>query len=530
LNNKTRFRKIALLYSTILHLKTIQIRYRIYYYIRRKLKCITKRIVHKKIFNGICKSLNLLPSIINYTSYYPERSFEFLNIKHHFQYNIDWELSKYSKLWTYNLNYFEFLSQKDMSIEYGVRIIDEFIISIENNSTGFEPYPLSLRIMNWIKFIIYHQINPEKYKNIIWTQLQCLTKQKEYHLLGNHLLENGFAFLFGAYYFNDARMYDQAKNILLKELDEQILDDGAHFELSPMYHSLMSYRVMDCYNLVLCNDLFDKELKIFLKEKAELMLSFSQKISYQNGDIPLMNDAANGIAPSNEELFSYAGSLGLIVRESKLSQSGYRKLTNENFDLCFDVGEVGPTYQPGHAHADTLSFELHIHNRPVIVDTGTSTYEVNEIRFYERSTAAHNTVSINGENSSEVWAGHRVGKRALTKITEDSDSCVIASHDGYFKRFGVNHNRCIRLNETEVLIEDNVTKGEAVANFHFHPDEEIQIFGNEVRGKDFVLTFEKALSLKLITSHYSPKFNVRIDNKSLEVAFNENLITRIRLI
>src|SRR5690606_38857552 len=123
---------------------------------------------------------------------------------------------------------------------------------------------------------------------------------------------------------------------------------------------------------------------------------------------------------SNEELFSYARSLGLIVRESKLSQSGYRKLTNENFDLCFDVGEVGPTYQPGHAHADTLSFELYIHNRPVIVDTGTSTYEVNEIRFYERSTAAHNTVSLNGENSSEVWGGHRVGKRAITKITEDT--------------------------------------------------------------------------------------------------------------
>jgi uncharacterized heparinase superfamily protein len=221
--------------------------------------------------------------------------------------------------------------------------------------------------------------------------------------------------------------------------------------------------------------------------------------------------------------------LGLIVRESKLSQSGYRKLTNENFDLCFDVGEVGPTYQPGHAHADTLSFELYIHNRPVIVDTGTSTYEVNEIRFYERSTSAHNTVSLNGENSSQVWGGHRVGKRALTKITEDTDSCVIASHNGYFNRFGVNHKRCIRLNETEVFIEDNVTEGEAVANFHFHPDEEIEIFGNEVKGNDFVLMFEKALSLKLVTSHYSPKFNVRVVNKSLEVVFSENLTTRIRL-
>ena len=105
----------------------------------------------------------------------------------------------------------------------------------------------------------------------------------------------------------------------------------------------------------------------------------------------------------------------------------------------------------------------------------------------------------------------------------------IASHNGYFNRFGVNHKRCIRLNETEVFIEDNVTEGEAVANFHFHPDEEIEIFGNEVKGNDFVLMFEKALSLKLVTSHYSPKFNVRVVNKSLEVVFSENLTTRIRL-
>lgn len=470
-----------------------------------------------------------MQSILNSNSYKSDKSFTFLNIEHTFPGKIDWNFPEYGRLWAYNLNYFEYLNQEDISVDEGLRLIDDYIYTINDNYTGLEPYPISLRVMNWIRFFITYGINKYEYNNSLWLQLQLLCKQKEYHLLGNHLLENGFALLYGAYFFYDSGIYNQAKKILIEELNEQILDDGAHFELSPMYHSLMTYRVMDCYNMVICNDLFDLELKSFFKEKAESMLSFSQLISYQNGDIPLMNDAANGIAPSNEELFSYARSLGLIVRESKLSQSGYRKLTNENFDLCFDVGEVGPTYQPGHAHADTLSFELYIHNRPVIVDTGTSTYEVNEIRFYERSTAAHNTVSLNGENSSEVWAGHRVGKRAITKITEDTDSCVIASHNGYFRRFGVNHNRCIRLNESEVLIEDNVTKGEAVANFHFHPDEEIQIFGNEVRGKDFVLTFEKALSLKLITSHYSPKFNVRIDNKSLEVVFNENLITRIRL-
>ncbi len=525
----SKISKLNLLFNTIRYLKPVQVRYRIFYFIRRKLKGSQRMDGSHSVYNNTCQSLNLLPSISANSSYFPERSFQFLNLKHTFQKEIDWDFSRYGKLWTYNLNYFEFLLQKEISQEDGIKLIDNFIDSIEKNSTGIDPYPLSLRIINWIKFIVHHQINPEKYKNILWAQVQLLTKQKEYHLLGNHLLENGFALLFGAYFFNDPGIYKQAKKILVKELDEQILEDGAHFELSPMYHSLMTFRVMDSYNLILCNNLFDQELKSFFKEKAELMLSFLQKISYQNGDIPLMNDSANGVAPCNEDLFSYAASLGLLVHESKLSRSGYRKLTNDIFDLFFDVCEVGPTYQPGHAHADTLSFELYIHNRPVIVDTGTSTYEVNEIRFYERSTAAHNTVSICGENSSQVWAGHRVGKRAQTKITEDTDSCVIASHDGYFKRFGINHRRCIRLNETEIFIEDNVTRGEGTAHFHFHPNEEIEISGKEVRGKDFVMMFENALSLQLKASHYSPEFNVRIENKSLEVTFRDNLTTCIQL-
>lgn len=481
-------------------------------------------------FNGPSRSLNLIPSISNYTSYSSSlRSFEFLNLKHTFQDSTDWNFSEYGKLWTYNLNYFEVLLQKDILREDGIKLIDEFIDSIEWISTGFEPYPLSLRIMNWIKFVAYQQMDPEKYKNILWMQIQLLTKQKEYHLLGNHLLENGFALLFGAYYFNNANIYKQAKNILIKELDEQILDDGAHFELSPMYHLLMTYRVMDCYNLIICNPLFDQELKSFFKMKAESMLSFSQKISYRNGDIPLMNDAAYGVAPLNADLFSYASSLGLTMHNTKLAQSGYRKLTNGKFELCFDVGEVGPAYQPGHAHADTLSFELYIHDRPVIVDTGTSTYEVNETRFYERSTGAHNTVTINGENSSQVWAGHRVGKRAKTKIIKDNDTHIVASHDGYLNRFGVNHTRSIRLNDTEIIIEDNIMKCEGIAHFHFHPNEEIEIFSKEVRGKDFVVMFENAISLILRISHYSPEFNKRMENVSLEVFFKGELHTKIQL-
>lgn len=85
-------------------------------------------------------------------------------------------------------------------------------------------------------------------------------------------------------------------------IKEQVLSDGAHFELSPMYHCIMLGRVLDCYNLVSQNALFNQELESFLKKKAGMMLGWLEKIVFKNGDIPLMNDAAFGIALTYRQL------------------------------------------------------------------------------------------------------------------------------------------------------------------------------------------------------------------------------------
>ena len=74
--------------------------------------------------------------------------------------------------------------------------------------------------------------------------------------MGNHLLENGFSLLFGSYYFRDEKLYSKAKEIIKTELREQILDDGAHFELSPMYHSIILHRIF-CVKTPIQKLLFD---------------------------------------------------------------------------------------------------------------------------------------------------------------------------------------------------------------------------------------------------------------------------------
>ena len=79
--------------------------------------------------------------------------------------------------------------------------------------------------------------------------------------------------------------------------------------------------------------------------------------------------------------------------------------------LLLDVASIGPDYLPGHGHADTLSFEMSLFGKRTLVNRGISQYGI-EVRQVERGTAAHNTVVINNENSSEVWSGFRVARRA----------------------------------------------------------------------------------------------------------------------
>lgn len=404
--------KFLRLFNTVKYLKFIQIYYRLFYFIRNRFRKISK-FKYKMIKESKSNSLILFNSC-QYYSTYKNGEFNILNLSKKFDDKRDWNYSEYGKLWTYNLTYFEYLKEKE-----DVNLIYDFIENISNVKDGLEPFPTSLRGINWIKFLTKYEIKDKKIDDSLYAQYYILLDNLEYHLLGNHLLENGFSLLFGAYYFQDEILYKKAQEVLKKELDEQILDDGAHFELSPMYHQLMLFRVLDCINLVQNNNWKNKELLEFFKNKASLMLGWLEQITFENGNIPLINDSANKIAPTSKELFIYAKNLKLRLKHPKLNESSYRKIKKENYECVVDVGEVGASYIPGHAHADTFNFELYINNKPFIVDTGLSTYNTGDKRDFERSTKAHNSVEVNETNSSEVWGGFRVANRAnIIKIVE----------------------------------------------------------------------------------------------------------------
>jgi uncharacterized heparinase superfamily protein len=357
-------------------------------------------------------------------------------------------------------------------------------------------------------------------------------KRVEYHLMGNHLLENGFSLLFAGFFFHHPPFLRKGERILRKELPEQILDDGGHFELSPMYHQLMLHRVLDGLNLVMSNPAIPCSIGGLLRNSPVKMLNWLRSISWKNGDIPMLNDSAPGIAPTTDQLTEYAGRLGIVATSGiRLKESGYRKFESPDYELLVDVGPIGASYIPGHAHADALSFEMRIAGKPFLADTGTSTYENNEIRWYERGTRAHNTVLAGDTNQSEVWGSHRVGKRAAVTILDEDETTVHAFHDGY-RTMEVTHARRFLTQPEKVVIEDHLegkVHSIGLALFHFHHEISPFLQSDVIRTDQAKIIFKGHDRIELRDCFIAHGFNNRVASKVAEVTFTGKLTTTIEL-
>lgn len=515
-------------FHTVKYLKVKQVFYRFYYRLRKMIYEPN----YSKTLPKTMASLVWKNDLIYPDSYLGNQTFSFLNIKHKFSNSIDWNIDQYGKLWTYQLNYFDFLNQQSITPAEGLGLIRDYIKNDPDLKDGKDPYPISLRAINWIKFLSGNGVSDEAINRVLFQHYQILRHHLEYHLMGNHLLENGFSLFFGACFFKDNHLFNTARKLLKTELAEQILNDGGHFERSPMYHQLLLHRLLDCLNLSKINHWpADRALVEFLEKKAIAMLSWLSAITYKNGDIPLVKDSAFDIAFSSDVLFRYAGTLGLSWGKSTLSDSGYRKLEMENYELFVDIGSVAPAYQPGHAHADTFSFELRVNQNQVFVDPGVSTYEDNFIRQRERSTAYHNTVTVGNMNSSQVWGSFRVAKRAKVKGIKDEPHCVAAKHNG-FKSVNISHQRTFQVNNEVLLIED-LLEGPPVpgkAHFHLHPDCEIRIAqdSNIVFLGHCSIHFEGATEIAQENYEYPLGFNKRVRARKITVAFNQRLSSEIK--
>ncbi len=457
----------------------------------------------------------------------------------------DWVAADAPKLWRYNLQYFDFLGGTAFSPGEKALLIDDWIARVPVGATdAWEPYPVSLRVVNWLKYLLTFTTGaaPSTWTASLSHQLAALEGDLEYHLLANHLLKNGKALAFAGVCLEGpaaARWLALGLDILAAEAAAQVLPDGGHVERSPMYHCIVLEDFLDVVNLLTQNPGLVPEARIEpLRAAALRATGFLRAIRTGAGDIPLFNDAAFGITRSAAELLAYAERvLGATLPPDpaadriELKDSGYFGYRQGGDSLIVDCGPVGPDYQPGHAHCDTLSCELHVGGVPILVDSGTFDYEPGPFRHYLRSTAAHNTVRIDGEEQSEIWGAFRVARRARPLAAQlgdwTGDTLVFnGAHDGYRRLTGQPvHHRHIRVDRGRRWeIRDRVTGAgrHRVESFlHLHPAVRVEPAGErEFRllapgGVALRLTFGPAGTLHRVTGYYCPEFGVRLASGAL---------------
>lgn len=304
---------------------------------------------------------------------------------------------------------------------------------------AWHPYPTATRAGNWIAAAALEpSVAAPDVAESLWRQLRHLVLNVEDDILGNHVIRNARALVLGGVAFGDSGLLERGAAILRRELPEQVLADGGHYERSPVYHS------------VVLRDLLEIDAVrpgLVPRMALDRMRSFAAALTRPDGGPALLNDGGLDLAPKLE---LPAVPDGVAV----FRETGYAVVRRGGLWLAFDAGPPAPVFLPPHAHADGLTLNLWVDGREVIPDPGTSTYEPGAVRMRERATSAHATVAIDGRSQFEPWGAFRAGPFPRIELL-DADETRLRGRVHWGD--GITHTRTVDLhNPDEVVIEDRV--------------------------------------------------------------------------
>lgn len=526
--------KFFLLAFTLKDLKITQIIHFLIFFFKKKkfkkknIKIVKKKFIYKKPF--FLKSINRFD--------YKKKTYNFGNFTKKVNLN-NWDNKSVNKLWEYNFFYFDFLFQKNLLINKKVSLdlIKKWIkVSyIKKKHIMWDPYPTSIRLINLVKFCIYNKINSKYINESIYNHLSHLKDNLEYRLRANHLLTNLIA-LNCAKFFLEIKdnKHKKFEKMLHNEIYNQFQND-LHYEKTPTYHNALTEQLI-IYGLV--KKIYDQKpsnkFLIFLNK----LISTSKNLSHPDGQLAFFNDT-NYDSLNYKQLDLLLKKNFQIIKNPKYeNNSSYPFLKKKNVFIITKCCGPEPKFNPGHSHADSLSFEVSINNKRFLINKGVSTYEKNDLRFLQRSTESHNTVKIDDKNSSAVWSSFRVGKKSEvfnTKISK-KNYLISASHNG-FSNFikTITHNRTWKLKDDYLSINDEISGKFKNFKIFFHFSPNVKIFKknnlikfqiNKIKG---TISFSNADNISIRNSFFYPKFGIQkriqslivdCDNKKNETLIN----------
>jgi len=395
-----------------------------------------------------------------------------------------------------NLHFMEFLPSADDTLL--TALIDDWIARNPLQTRGawrfaWRPYNLSLRVVVWMEELARRQdrLDPSflgRAQASLAQQLRFLERHLETDLRGNHLIKNIRALLWAGVFFvgpEAGRWSALGRRLLRRELTEQVLPDGCHYERSPAYQCQVLEDLLAC-RAALPDPV--PELDATLARLAHAL----RLLTHPDGRVAQFNDGGLSMAlPPGHLLEAWtrltggqpASALGAFA----LPDGGYFGLKGEDELLVVDCGDLGPSYLPGHGHCDLLAFEWSTGGRRIVVDQGTYQYFADPRRLASRSTSSHNTVSLDGAEQSDIYGAFRCGRRARPELRafepHGHGFRFVGSHDGFTRLPDQpRHVRTIEAAPGRLVIRDRIEGGgahDARARLLLHPGCTVEVAGRE---------------------------------------------------
>lgn len=435
---------------------------------------------------------------------------------------VDWVASNRPQLWRYNLHYFDYLP--DLSPPSQRALCHDWIkANPVGRGVGWDPYPLSKRIVNWCQASLTDAVALES----LYQQCAYLSRNLETHVQGNHLIENAKALVVGGDFFSGDPMadkwFEKGVRLLLAEASEQVLDDGGHYERSPMYHSIVLEALLNALEIIP----HDRPEWTKLSYIVCRMADFLHSMTHPGDRLALFNDSAFGVAPPPSELSERVNRLTGYspVRRRELAESGYYCFRDADVSVIIDAGRVGPDHVPGHSHSDIFSFEMVLGTTPIVVDSGVYEYQAGPMRDYVRSAVAHNTLTVDGVDQVEVWDSFRVARRYRPEVRlaqVDGSFQIEAAFYGYSELIGdaIVHIRTFNLDPSaKVFTVNDVVNGQGthLVESRIHLDPSVRV---ERQVDRFLLMHDGVAAIlesdaptRIDEGWYCPEFGTRHRNK-----------------
>lgn len=403
-------------------------------------------------------------------------------------------------------------------------------------NTSWNCYGLSIRVLVWMQELVARRkrLPSDRWQwlcNETAEQIRFLAKNLELDLGGNHLLKDLVALLWAGRFFagpEAERWTARGSRLLMREVGEQMLPDGLHYERSPAYHAQVLLDLVQCHR-VLAPGSLRNQVRDSLHSGAQAL----SDLTHPDGGVSLFNDGGLSRAPSSSAILDViASEIGVHVtprRVFALADAGYFGFRTGDDLLLADCGPIAPDHLPAHGHGDILSFEWSVDGKRIVTDFGVYEYTAGPWREASRATRSHNTVTVDDQDQCEFWSSFRVGRRARIVRREfrpKPDGFELeGAHDGFAHLRGRPiHERKFVVGPAGIDVEDRVQGGAGQvvrARLLLHPECRITREAGRLRieHSGTAVFLEHECDAKLVDSWWCPDFGQKLATRQIVLEY-----------